>query len=355
MNVATSGAIDCDIHPAVRTTKDLVPYLDDYWREMRVLRELDRLDLMSYPAAIPLSGRPDWRPKAGNPGTDFQMLVEQALDHFDLRYAICNCLYGAQAVFDENMAAAFCRAINDWLRAEWLDRDARLRASIVLPAQSPDLAAAEIERLADDKRFVQVLFLARCDFPLGRKFYWPIYSAAVRHGLPIGIHAGGMFRHAPTQSGHPSYFIEDFAAESQAFAVQLGSLVSEGVFTKFPELRVVLIESGVAWLPAMLWRFGKDWRGVRVEVPWVKETPASIIRDHVRLTTQPLDAPPNSSDLLRLIEHIGSEDVLLFSTDYPHWHFDGDAVLPSLPATLLKKIQVENPLATYPRLAEAIQ
>jgi len=53
-----------------------------------------------------------------------------------------------------------------------------------------------------------------------------------------------MFRDSPTQSGYPSFFVEeDYATQAQAFAVQLGSFVSEGVSAKFPELKVVLIES----------------------------------------------------------------------------------------------------------------
>lgn len=350
------GAIDCDIHPSVPNTTALIPYLDAYWREMRVLRELARIDSMSYPPNVPLSARRDWRPKEGLPGTDFDLLREQALDHFGLRYAICNCLCGAQAFYDENMAAAFCRATNDWIRNEWLDHDPRLRASIILPLQNPDLAAEEIERLAGDKRFVQVLLPSRCELPLGRKFYWPIYRAAERYSLPIGIHTGSMFRHAPTQSGFPSTFVEDYVAQTQAFAAQLASFIAEGVFAKFTELRVVLIESGVAWLPAMIWRLAKDWRGIRVEVPWVKSEPGEIIRHHVRLTVQPFDGPANPGDVERILDHLGSDDLLLFATDYPHWQFEGDAALPSgFPQSILRKILVENPLATYPRLKETIQ
>lgn len=356
MNLPFTGAIDCDIHPSVPSTEDLKPYLDEYWREMLMLRQLDRMDLMSYPPNTPLAGRADWRPKQGNPGSVFEVLREQALDHFGARFAICNCLHGAQAVHDENMALAFCRAVNDWVRQEWLDRDSRLRASIVVPLQNADFAAEEIERVAEDKRFVQVLLLSRADLPLGRRYYWPIYSSAIRHGLPIGIHAGSMARHAPTQSGYPSFFLEDYVAQSQAFAVQVASLVAEGVFSKFPELKVVLIESGVTWLPAMIWRFGKDWRGVRPEIPWVQETPGSIVRDHIRLTLQPFDGPPSPADLQRLWEHLGSEDILLFSTDYPHWQFDGDKVLPDgFPESTLKKLLVDNALATYPRLNEVLQ
>ena len=45
--------------------------------------------------------------------------------------------------------------------------------------------------------------------------------------------------------------------------------------------------------------------------------------------------------------------MLLFATDYPHWQFEGDAALPDgLPADLIEKIAVANPLETYPRLGE---
>jgi predicted TIM-barrel fold metal-dependent hydrolase len=43
--------------------------------------------------------------------------------------------------------------------------------------------------------------------------------------------------------------------------------------------------------------------------------------------------------------------MLLFSSDFPHWQFDGDAVMPKgIPERLRRKILVENPLATYDRL-----
>jgi predicted TIM-barrel fold metal-dependent hydrolase len=94
---------------------------------------------------------------------------------------------------------------------------------------------------------------------------------------------------------------------------------------------------------------------VRPEVPWIDRNPAEIVEDHVRLTLQPVDAPREDPAILaRLLEHIGSDRYLLFSTDYPHWQFDGEDALPDgLPTALLGNLLINNALDTYPRLREA--
>lgn len=353
MNVRGRHAIDCDVHANVPSIQALVPYLDDYWQDMVDVRGIDGFESRSYPPAAPLACRPDWRNEKGRPAEDLAALRAQVLDGWESRAAIVNCLYGVQLINDEHMANAFARAVNDWLVAEWLDQEPRLRASIVVTPQNPMNAALEIDRLAPDRRFVQVLLLATGEMPLGKSAYWPIYEAAVRHDLPIGIHAGSSYRHPVTSVGWPTYFVEEYVAQTQGFQAQLASLIAEGVFAKFPQLRVVLLESGVTWLPGFLWRFSKFWRGLRTEIPWVDRSPADIVRDHVRLTIQPLDAPPETADLERLLEHLGSDQMLLYASDFPHWHFDGDDTIPEgVPAALLERILIDNPLATYPRLGD---
>jgi hypothetical protein len=283
-------------------------------------------------------------------------MQRHALDAFGIGLAICNPLTGGQVAVSETMGAAICSAVNDWIVEHWLNQDTRLRASIVVPPQAPMLAVEEIERLAGDRRFVQVLMPAACEMMLGRSYYWPIYEAAAKYDLPIGLHAGSMYRYAPTSTGWPSHFLHDYVANSQLFEDQLLSLISNGVFNRYPHLRFVLIESGVTWLPGFIWRAVKTWRGVRAEVPWVKRSPAEIIRENVRLTVQPIDAPGDSNVFDRIIEMIDSDNMLLFSSDYPHWQFEGDAVLPpGLSPTLLQRIRVDNPLETYPRLKETVQ
>jgi predicted TIM-barrel fold metal-dependent hydrolase len=359
MKMPVHGAIDCDLHPAMPGGAALLPYLDDYWRDQILNRHIDRysFNLTSYPPGSPLSARPDWRQASGLPGGDLDMIRRQALDPFGTRLAICNTLHGALAFFNEDMAAAFCSAVNEWVARELLDREPRLRASILVPVHNPALAVEEIERRAGDGRFVQVLLLAMGEMLLGRRLYWPIYAAAERHRLTIGVHAGSTYHHAPTSSGWPAHRVEDYVAQSTAFEAQVLSFLTEGVFQKFPQLRLVLIESGFTWLPTLLWRTSKTWRGVRPEVPWIDRPPADIIRDHVRLTLHPVDAPKADPRLLaRTLEHIGSDRVLLFSTDYPHWHFDGEDVLPEgLPDQTIRRILVDNPLESYPRLRDGAE
>ncbi len=359
MKVPFRGAIDCDIHPGQPPMNELVPFLPDYWRDQFENRHIDRMafNMTSYPPNSPLSGRPDWRTPDGRPGGGLDMIRSKLLEPFGLRYAICNMLHGAIALFNEDMSAAICSAVNDWTAKNLLDPEPRLRASILLPPQNPALAVAEIERLAHDRRFVQVLLPVMGDMLLGKRVYWPVYKAAETAGLAVCIHAGSTYRWAPTPSGWPSHKVEDYVVQSAAFEGQIVSLLAEGVFQEHPGLKVVLAESGFTWLPSLLWRTAKEWRGVRPEVPWIDRSPAEIVADHIRLTLQPVDAPrEDPSKLARTIDHIGDPRMLLFSTDYPHWQFDGDEALPDgLPESVLRNLLVDNALETYPRLRAAAE
>jgi predicted TIM-barrel fold metal-dependent hydrolase len=346
-----TGAIDCDVHPRVPGIEALSRYMDDYWRETIEVRGIDGFETIGYPLNAPLTTRPDARDGKVRFDTDAGLLAKAHLDRHGIATAILNPLYPVQMIRDENLAKAFTRALNDWVRHEWLDRDPRYRASIVVPTQNMSHAVEEVERCGADKRFVQVLFLALGEQPLGKSQFWPIYQAAERLGLSIGIHAGSSYHHAPTGSGWPSYLIEDYASQSLGFHTQLGSLIAEGVFVKFPGLKAVLIESGVTWLPPYMWRFSKFWRGVRLEVPWIDRPPMDILKDHIRLTAQPFDAPDEPHLLDRVLAQLPSEEMLLFASDFPHWQYEGDAMLPDgLNARIARKMMSENPLAAYPRL-----
>jgi predicted TIM-barrel fold metal-dependent hydrolase len=206
----------------------LAPYLDEFWRDQVAERGITQLDSQSWPINAPKTIRADWRDAKGRGAATVASLQTQAMEPFGADLAILNPLYGVQMVLNADMAVAFTRALNDWTRAEWLDRDPRLRASIVLPLQDIGAAVGEIERLAPDRRFVQALVLAMGDAPLGKRQFWPVYEACVRHGLPLGVHAGSAYRHPQTSVGWTSWYLEEYVANQQAFQSQLASLVTEG-------------------------------------------------------------------------------------------------------------------------------
>ncbi|WP_207957018.1 amidohydrolase family protein [Rubrobacter tropicus] len=343
------GIIDCDVHNAVPSIESLFPHLPDRWVDYMVESGIKTIEPNYYPKGVPLSARPGSEPAGGPAGSDLGLLRDQLLDPWNVRYAMLNCVYGVQLIQNREWAMVMASALNDWQIAEWLEKDGRLRASITVSTRDPGTAAREIERVGGHPGFAQVLLLARSEMPYGERYYWPIYEAAERHGLPVCIHAGGSAGNPITSVGWPSYYIEDYVGFAQAFQAQVVSMVTAGVFAEYPGLRVVLAEAGITWLPSLMWRFDKDWKGIRRETPWVSRPPSEIIREHVRLTTQPIDEPSNPEHLLQVIDQIGSEEMLLFSTDYPHWHFDEpeDALPVKLPPDLERKIFSGNARALY--------
>jgi uncharacterized protein len=222
-------------------------------------------------------------------------------------------------------------------------------AGVNVAYEDAELAAREIHRLGDDPRFVQVLMLIRTAEPMGRRKYWGLYEAAVEHDLPVGVHFGGWGRGPITGAGFASFYIEDTVGMATSFQDQVTSLVCEGVFERFPTLKIVLIEGGIAWLAPLMWRLDRAWKLLRQEAPHLERLPSEVIREHLWLTTQPIDEPPRAADFLTLLEQLDMDDRIMFATDYPHWDFDApDRALPSaVPAELRQKIMRDNAHAVY--------
>ena len=348
---ARTAVIDCDIHNTIPSHATLARYLPERWQRHLAGYGLRFYALGAYyPRLNPNAARTDaWPPGGAPPGSDLEFMRRQLLDAWNIEYGVLNPLYLAGEQPNPAYSVALAQALNEWLIAEWLEPEPRLRASLIVPYEDGELAAAEIERHGGDPRFVQVLLVARTREPLGRRKYWPMYAAAVRHDLPIGIHFGGAGGWPITGAGWPSFYIEDHAGMAQSFQSQLISLVCEGVFERFPALRVVLIEGGFAWLPALMWRLDRSWRRLRDEVPHLRHAPAEYIRRHIWLTTQPIEEPPSSEMFGQLLEHLGMDDHLLFATDYPHWDFDAPnmAIPTDLPAVLRRNIMAENARVFY--------
>jgi predicted TIM-barrel fold metal-dependent hydrolase len=319
--------VDGDIHPAFRASSDLHPFLPARWRDhLLTFGEHLRQGLsgqLAYPRMMASGMRVDAFPEQGPPGSDLELMRRQHLDANGVEYGMLVALSrGGMEERNLDFAAALSQAVNDWQIEAWVKPEPRLRAGIVVPQEDAVFAAGQIERRAPDRRFVQVIFSPRASDPVGHRRYWPIYEAAERHNLPIGLHSAGFSGgHASTGSGWPTYYMQEHYAFTTAMQNVVTSLIFEGVFERFPRLKVVLIEGGFSWAPALGWRMDKHWERLRAEVPHVKRPPSEYLRENFWFTTQPIEEPQNPEHLADIIDWVGW-DRLIFSSDYPHWDFD---------------------------------
>jgi predicted TIM-barrel fold metal-dependent hydrolase len=341
--------VDCDIHNSIPAGA-LDPYLSQRWKRHGELFGYRAHQGSLYPKGAPNAARHDaWPPSGLPPGADLDFMRQQLLDGEGVEYGILNTLGAAGGQLNAEYAAALSHATNEWQITEWLEKEPRLRAGISVVQEDAELAAAEVERMHEHPGFVQILLTVRTSEPLGRRKYWKLYEVAEKYNLPIGIHFGGMHGNPLTGSGWPSYYIEDHTGMANAFQTQVISYVVEGVFERFPKLKVVLIEGGFAWLPSLMWRLDQHWKRLHEEVPHLTRAPSEYIRDHFWLTTQPMEEPHNPKHLLDVFEHHGAPDKIMFSTDYPHWDFDApDRAFPvSLPAGFRDDVFSGNAKALY--------
>jgi uncharacterized protein len=319
--------IDGDIHPAFRQVSDLHPFLPARWREhLQTYGEHLRQGLsgqLAYPRMMASGMRADAFPEQGPPGSDLELMRRQHLDANGVEVGNLVALSrGGMEERNLDFAAALSQAVNDWQIENWVKPEPRLRAGIVVPQEDAAFAASEIERRANDRRFVQVIFSPRAADPIGHRRYWPIYEAAERNDLPIGLHSAGFSGgHPSTSSGWPTYYMQEHYSFFTAMQGVVTSLIFEGVFERFPKLKVVLIEGGFTWAPALGWRMDKHWERMRSEIPHVKRPPSEYLRENFWFTTQPIEEPEKPAHLAEIIDWLGW-DRLIFSSDYPHWDFD---------------------------------
>ena len=365
----SGGVIDCDVHHEWPTPDHLLPYVSAGWREFltgprRAVEQIDTVD----DAPIPLIpgqmwNNPFWgyRPEAyppggGAPASNYELLRDQLLEPNNTERVVLQFESAAYvgALTNPYLAGEIARAANDWTIDNWLSRsDTRLYGAMVVASQDPEQAAAEVRRVGGHPRIAEVLLATSgLGKPFGHPVYHPIYAAAAEMGLPIGIHAYGEVQPgnnvSPHGSGMPSFYFEIQTLASQGLQTHLTSFIANGVFEKFPGLKLLIIEGGVAWMPSLIWRLDAAYRSMRRELPWLKRYPSETIHDHVRLTTQPLEQAAEREQLVDVLSAFGAEDMLLFSTDYPHWDTDEkDHVARMLPSSWLPKVFRENAIAFF--------
>ena len=287
--------------------------------------------------------------------SSLDLLREKVLDPLGIEHGIITGGVGSGLVGYENVrqATAIASAYNEWVIEEWAEADERLHASIGIAPHAPEDAAAEIERWGDHPEMVQVITGSGTREPIGQRQYWPIFDAATEHDLPIAMHIGPKGKvgigNPNNPAGESVTYGEGHIAQSFNYYGQLASLVLEGAFEEFPDLRFVFIEGEFAWVPDLMWRMDRYYEMYSEELPWLSMRPSEYVIRNARFTTQPIPEPPRHEHFQTVLEMVHAEETVMFCTDYPHW--DGDyspqQLFGSLPASMQRAIFHENAEKLY--------
>jgi predicted TIM-barrel fold metal-dependent hydrolase len=347
--------IDVDLHHQIADWRAVAPYAPAGLRHRVARKGGPPLARHGFKFVGERSGDAPLPPEDGgsaHPAADPRWVKEQYLDKRGVDLAILTGSLTSLGVQpNADMAAAVARGVNDWTLETWVRPFDCFKGSILVAPQDPAQAVAEIDRLGDDPGVVQVLMGSATEAPLGRRQFHPIYEACARHGLPLALHVGGEgagMAPPATAVGHPSTYFEWYGSLPQVYMAHIMSLVTEGVFERYPTLKVVLCEGGIFWLPHLLWRFDKNWKAQRSETPWVKRPPSAYVLEHFYSTTYPLEAAPDPAYLHQVLDMIEGERTLLFSSSYPDWEYgDPFAMVGDLPEAIRRRVLVENALAVY--------
>ncbi len=324
------GVVDCDVHP-IAPLAQLAPYVAEPYRTRHFMKHLEEIDQNASLYTPPATTTRDDSipPSGGAPGSDSEFLRRQVLVEAGVDYAFLIFLQPKTKFYNPELDSALFAAHNEWMAGTWLGEHnghGRYRGSIRVSAHDPLAAAREIDRWSGHPYVGQVYIVPEDPSPLGQPQFHPIYAAAERAGLPIAMHVTGrpgMYNLTP--AGFAAYHMETFAQWPQYFMANLTSLLFEGVFEKFPGLKMVMVEGGFTWAAPILWRLDKIWERLGGELTECPRRPSDYVRESIRFTTQPIEEPQNPMDLLKVMDWLDATRLLMFSSDYPHYDFDSPA------------------------------
>ncbi len=228
-----------------------------------------------------------------------------------------------------NIEVEMARAYNRWLCDRVLSQESRIKSMLYLPLNDPEAALKTIEEFGGKPGVIGFMVTSVRYKPIHDNAYMKVYAALEERGLPISFHAA--FNWGDQMLSMANRFITVHALGFTFFnMVHLANWVVNGLPERFPKLKVIWIESGLAWIPFIMQRFDNEYMMRSSEAPALKKKPSDYMRD-MYFTTQPMEMVENRKALELTFEMIKADSQLLYSSDYPHWDMDLPSTIYDLP------------------------
>lgn len=231
---------------------------------------------------------------------------------------------------------AISEAYSAWLLEDVLSAEPRIKTLLYLPFNDPEASLRLIERFGDHPAVVGFMVTSVRYRPVHDNAYAPIYKALSESKLPIAFHA--LFNWYEQSLSQLNSFLSVHALGFPFYnMVHLTNLVINGIPERYPDLKVIWIESGIAWLPFLMERLDHEYMMRTSEAPLLKQRPSDYMRQFF-YTSQPIER--SNPDFLEMaFKMIDADTQLLYASDYPHWDFDLPAVIYDLPFLDMKQKQ----------------
>jgi predicted TIM-barrel fold metal-dependent hydrolase len=217
---------------------------------------------------------------------------------------------------DKDLALRCVRVWNDYILDEWCAyAPERFIPACIVPLWDPNLAAAEVERVAT--KGARTISFPENPVPLGLpSFYgghWdPLFAALDATGLPLSTHIGTSGQLTTTGDDAPWLVsISMMWVNSAAAALDY---VFSGVLQRFPNVKVVLSEGGIGWMPFLIDRVAYTWERQKYWAAHLDDLAIDPVRlFHDRIYGCFIDDEVG----LALRDRIGIGN-LMWEQDYPH-------------------------------------
>lgn len=250
---------------------------------------------------------------------------------------------------DGEAAIEMLRIYNDWLHSFCQQAPDRLIGLANVPSHDMEAAVTEIKRAA--ARGVRGVDVAnRPDMiPLYDDFYEPLWRAAEETGLPVHFHTIGG-RSPDFAKMTPKIARRAFATHITSFQMHMSymlmQLLYSGALERYPNLKVVIGEAGLGWIPYVLQHIDMEWEDQFKDLE-LKMKPSDYWRRQCFATyqTDPIG--------IKLLDELG-EDNVMWGNDYPHpdgiWPDSREFIdreLGHLPVQVRRKITRDNAARLY--------
>lgn len=231
---------------------------------------------------------------------------------------------------DDDRLPQFCKGYVEYMIDNVLDTDQGIHGLVPIPPIDLDVGLELLDRADEVPGFVGGCLITAGSKPLlGNRKYDKLYERAEDLGMPLVFHTSGSSLDDPDLAGSRTFVETHTIGFMAANQTQLTSLVLQGVPEKFPDLDIVVMESGVAYIPGLMARMDEEYLKRPEEAPLLEKRPSEYMKEFY-FGTQPLETKAPTDYLETCFEMIGT-DSLMYASDYPHWDFDRPTTITNLP------------------------